>query len=220
MEVSNKSYIKSYEEYQSQARAPKSELGKDAFLKILVMQLSNQNPLEPTSDTEFISQLAQISMLEQIQSLNSTMTTGQNQSLVGKYVYVTNEVEGKDKPELVFGKVSGILKQDGIDYILIGKEKFEASKVVGVMDSMPEDGNSNVLQSSNLIGKAIRAKIKDEDGNVSTITGVVEKITISEGTIYALVNGKKVAVADIEEIATDVNGLTPVNPSSDENSKE
>lgn len=48
-------------------------LGKDAFLKILVTQMKNQNPLEPMKDTEFIGQMAQFSSLEQLTNLNETM---------------------------------------------------------------------------------------------------------------------------------------------------
>ncbi|MBW7956325.1 MAG: flagellar biosynthesis protein FlgD [Deltaproteobacteria bacterium] len=49
-------------------------MGKDAFLKLLVTQLQNQDPLNPTDNTEFVAQLAQFSSLEGIQNLNSTMT--------------------------------------------------------------------------------------------------------------------------------------------------
>jgi flagellar basal-body rod modification protein FlgD len=48
-------------------------LGKDAFLQLLVTELSNQDPLNPMQDREFIAQLAQLSTLEQMTSLNSGM---------------------------------------------------------------------------------------------------------------------------------------------------
>lgn len=47
-------------------------LDRDAFLKLLTTQLSNQDPLNPTEDREFIAQMAQFSSLEQMQNLNDT----------------------------------------------------------------------------------------------------------------------------------------------------
>ena len=48
-----------------------NNLGKDAFLNLLVTQLQYQDPLEPASDTEYIAQMAQFSTLEQLQNLNN-----------------------------------------------------------------------------------------------------------------------------------------------------
>ena len=57
----------------SATKATENNLGKDAFLEILVTQMKNQNPLEPLKDTEFIGQMAQFSSLEQLTNLNTTM---------------------------------------------------------------------------------------------------------------------------------------------------
>jgi flagellar basal-body rod modification protein FlgD len=54
--------------------APKgNELGRDAFLELLVTQMQNQNPLNPQENSEFVAQLAQFSSVEGLDKLNNTM---------------------------------------------------------------------------------------------------------------------------------------------------
>jgi flagellar basal-body rod modification protein FlgD len=50
------------------------ELGKDAFLQLLVTQMQHQDPTKPQADGEFIAQLAQFSSLEQLTSMQATLT--------------------------------------------------------------------------------------------------------------------------------------------------
>jgi len=56
----------------AQARAP-NELGRETFLELLVAQLSNQDPLSPLQDHEFVAQLATFSSLEQLEGINANM---------------------------------------------------------------------------------------------------------------------------------------------------
>lgn len=49
------------------------DLGKDAFMKLFVAQIKNQDPLNPADSTESIAQMAQFSSLEQMQNLNATI---------------------------------------------------------------------------------------------------------------------------------------------------
>ncbi|WP_416145151.1 flagellar hook assembly protein FlgD [Planococcus koreensis] len=90
---------------QTAKTGAESTLGKDAFLKILVTQMKNQNPLEPLKDTEFIGQMAQFSSLEQLTNLNTTMNTfvgGQGSAsltdhanLIGNKIFWEREVNGQ-----------------------------------------------------------------------------------------------------------------------------
>ncbi|MEM7516765.1 MAG: flagellar hook capping FlgD N-terminal domain-containing protein [Planctomycetota bacterium] len=58
------------------------DLDKDAFMQLLVAQMENQDPLEPTDNTEYVAQLAQFSELEQSEQLNLQMEQ-LNENVVG-----------------------------------------------------------------------------------------------------------------------------------------
>jgi flagellar basal-body rod modification protein FlgD len=71
----------------------KNGLGKNDFLKLLLAQLSNQDPLKPLEDKEFIAQLAQFNSLEQMQQMNAHMldllagmSLAEGSNLLGKFV--------------------------------------------------------------------------------------------------------------------------------------
>lgn len=204
------SYTTKLEDMLAAKRNSASKLDKNAFLQLFVAQMSNQNPLEPTSDSEFIAQLAQFSTLEQMQQLTEAMTAGQAYSLVGKYVYVSeNTGVGVDK--IVGGRVDGVLQDGSTTYIVIGDARYKYSSLIGVaqIDDLP----SMLAQNANFVGKTVKAEyakrdadgniIKDSDGNVVTeeITGIVEKIILnSDSVICAVIGGIEVPVDGIREI--------------------
>ena len=83
------------EQLAAASSAVTNELGKDAFLKLLIAELSNQDPLNPMDDREFISQMAQFSTLEQMTNITkalegmSSMEQYSAVSYVGKTVAFT-----------------------------------------------------------------------------------------------------------------------------------
>lgn len=77
----------------AKSASPADGLGKDDFLKLLVGQLRNQNPMNPLGDQEFIAQMAAFSTLEQVTNLAGSMqrleeatNVGQTVGLVGREV--------------------------------------------------------------------------------------------------------------------------------------
>ncbi|MBI5213762.1 MAG: hypothetical protein HY957_10415 [Nitrospirae bacterium] len=82
---------------QSAAKEKSGALDQDAFLKLLIAQLKNQDPLNPMKDTEFIAQLASFSSLEQTSKMNRTMEQVMGISLIGMKVKDSTGVEGTVK---------------------------------------------------------------------------------------------------------------------------
>ncbi|HTA04930.1 MAG TPA: flagellar hook capping FlgD N-terminal domain-containing protein [Solirubrobacteraceae bacterium] len=74
---------------QASAEAPENpgaQLGKNDFLKLMVAQLQAQNPLEPTSDTEYVAELAQFSQLEQTSNLAQTTASAAGEQRIAQAV--------------------------------------------------------------------------------------------------------------------------------------
>ncbi len=70
-QVKNGQLVESAAKTQEETKKANSSLDKDAFLQLLVAQMKYQDPLQPTSNTEYISQLATFSELEEMQNLTS-----------------------------------------------------------------------------------------------------------------------------------------------------
>jgi len=100
-------------------RTTKAQLGQDEFMKILVAQLRNQDPLTPMEDKDFISQMAQFSTLEQMESLNTGALFAQACALVNKDVYSLIG-DGEGGTQAVFGKVQSVQTIQGIPYLDVG----------------------------------------------------------------------------------------------------
>ncbi|MCH5251983.1 MAG: hypothetical protein J1F22_03315 [Lachnospiraceae bacterium] len=111
-----------------------SELGKEEFLKLLVTQLQNQDPLNPQSDTEFISQLAQFSSLEQMSNLNSAFANSSAYSMVGKEVIV-QEIDSAGRVTEVQGTVDFVEIRNGEAYLSINGKSYSMDDLVMVMDT-------------------------------------------------------------------------------------
>lgn len=113
--------------------AQKNGMDKEAFLQLLVAQMQYQDPLQPTSNTEFISQYAQFSQVEQMQNMASTSELARATSLVGDYVYV--KTTGSDgEPTYKYGKVDYVAFESGKAYVSIEESLYSIDDVDTVVD--------------------------------------------------------------------------------------
>ena len=135
-----------------QTRNTNNDLGRDAFLRLLVIQLQNQNPLEPMSDADFIAQMATFSSLEQLTQMNtsiqmmnmfmmellSSQMFAESTSLIGKYVHAVKVNPDTGNIEEVFeGIVSKVKLKEGIPFLVIDGREVPAAFVLWVTDRAP-----------------------------------------------------------------------------------
>jgi flagellar basal-body rod modification protein FlgD len=107
-------------------RMPVQKLGQDEFIKILVTQLTSQDPLNPQKDTEFVGQMAQFTALESTKAMQTEIQSLRANSLIGQLV----EVKGED--ENVLGQVSGVDSSDGSTKIVIDGVSYPVTDVIRV----------------------------------------------------------------------------------------
>ena len=108
------------------------------YMKLLITQLQNQNPLEPLSNNEMASQLAQFSQLQQLESMNSTFAqvlaiandTYAN-SLIGKEISFFGET-AEGTVDLLRGTVEQVYKEGGENLLIVGDYILNIEDVISV----------------------------------------------------------------------------------------
>lgn len=108
-------------------------MDKDAFLQLLVAQMKYQDPLEPTSNTEYISQYATFSQVEQMQNMAQTMELSRAASMVGKLVTVETTDSTGDTQQIQ-GVVEYVIYENNKAYVSIDGETYSIDDVVAVVD--------------------------------------------------------------------------------------
>ncbi len=127
-------------------------LGKDAFMRLLVDQIKNQDPLSPSDNTQYLAQLAQFSSLEQMQSLNDNIVglavlqqnnalmsqLTQSSSLIGQTVNYMDP--STNQPAT--GTVTSVKIQDNVALLSIGGQDVPLANVTEVLGHLPVDGTT------------------------------------------------------------------------------
>jgi flagellar basal-body rod modification protein FlgD len=110
---------------------PSSQLNESDFLNLLVNQLENQDPLNPESNTDFASQMAQFSSLQGMNDLNSSFGQLYAVNLLGKTVQATDPTTNTSYS----GEVTGTGIQNSTVYLTVNGSSIPASWVTSVSDS-------------------------------------------------------------------------------------
>ncbi len=197
-------------------------MGKDDFLKLLITQLKNQDPLSPMKDQEFAAQLAQFSSLEQLQNIRSALeqnlqvnmmlAQSVNNSLattlIGKQVVaVSDEVEfdGENPVEIHF-RLKGnaesvqliITDSDGNTVRTIDAGAFSEGDQVVIWDGKDDHGN---LLSSGKYHVQVKATDKnDKDVNALVILmGLVDGVSYEDGVARLLMGVQEIKYSQVLE---------------------
>lgn len=142
-------------------------LDKDAFLQLLVAQMKYQDPLEPTSNTEYISQYATFSELEQMQNMSASMDLFRASSLVGETVLLKVR-DSQGRTTTVQGNVDYVVYEKNKAYLSVNGDLYsmddldtvadptylEAYKLgadfLNIMNKLPEYENLSIKDRENV----------------------------------------------------------------------
>ncbi|HAM73196.1 MAG TPA: flagellar hook assembly protein FlgD [Verrucomicrobiales bacterium] len=108
-------------------RVPQKTLGQDDFLKLLVTQFTNQDPMQPMKDTEYIAQMAQFTSLEQAKSMTSSTQFTQANGLIGRTVDLQSD---QDTPTT--GVVTAVQVKAGLPKIVVDGQSYDLSSVLAI----------------------------------------------------------------------------------------
>jgi flagellar basal-body rod modification protein FlgD len=101
-------------------------LNQADFLKLLVTQMSSQDPLNPQSDTAFAAQLAQFSSLQATQTMGGNLQTIQATGLIGQTVALTPSGGGNP----VSGVVTGVQISSGTPQIVVNGKSYNLNQIL------------------------------------------------------------------------------------------
>ncbi|MBQ1547397.1 MAG: hypothetical protein IIZ61_03300 [Lachnospiraceae bacterium] len=156
----NNSSINNSKKNKSQSMAD-----ENMFLSLLVAEMQYQDPLEPTSNTEYVSELATFTQVSSLQEMNATIQNMGSQSLVGQYVKIINE----DGEEFA-GLVDYTTVKDGETMVSIDDQLYKASDVKEVINAKYYEANENASAFSEIV-----KKLPDEYGLTISDKDEIEK---------------------------------------------
>jgi flagellar basal-body rod modification protein FlgD len=200
-----------------------TEMGKEDFLKLMLAQLRNQDPLSPMEGTEFASQLAQFTSLEQLMNLNDSMDTSINANfmlsqsinntlaatLIGKEVKLNGnsfQNNGQDNTTLGYNLSTSASS-------VTVKIYNESGVLVKTIENAPKNSGDNKLiwdftdNEGNSVSEGkytFKVEPKDAESNLMSystyVLGKIDGVKFTENGTMLVVNGAQYSLSDIMEI--------------------
>ncbi len=121
-----------------QTEGSSSDLGMDTLMKLIVAQLQNQDPMNPTGQDTYMMQMAQLAVVQATNSMAQTTVTTYAASLVGKEVTVVKFTDNGKKSEEVVGTITGVAFLGGQPVLYIGEDAYSMGQLIAV-GKLPEE---------------------------------------------------------------------------------
>jgi len=122
------------EKTATESRIPVQTLNQDDFLKLLVAQMTSQDPLNPKSDLEMIPQMVQFSALEQSKAMQADIAgLRADQEVLHANSLLGRTVEIQDGPNTkVTGRVSAVLMEEGMPKLVVNGNHYSMAQVLKI----------------------------------------------------------------------------------------
>jgi flagellar basal-body rod modification protein FlgD len=196
-------------------------LGKEEFMKLLLAQLKNQDPLSPMDGTAFTAQLAQFSSLEQLSNLNTELQAQSVNQMTSVYAQSVNMI-GKEVVANSGNTVTANGRTADLNYSLAGAAQSvtisifdKDGKLVKVWDETGKKaGMYKATWDCSGVDKGdytYQISAKDELGKAvsaeTMTTGVVTAVHFRSNQILVTLNGREVPLSAISEVRDPGNKL-------------
>ncbi|MCR5503357.1 MAG: hypothetical protein K6F53_10130 [Lachnospiraceae bacterium] len=156
----------------SQTPSPNNGYDKDAFLQLLVAQMKYQDPMEPTDNSQYITQYATFSQVEQMQNMAQSVDLSRASSMVGQTVQISSE-DSSGNAQLVEGVVDYVKFENNKAFVVINGESYPSDSVTAVVDKSyysALDAANTFAESIDRLPSLMNLSIGDKD----TIAGLYE----------------------------------------------
>lgn len=127
-------------------------MDSDAFLQLLVAEMQNQDPLEPTSNTDWIAQYATFTQVSEIQSIGDDMTNMKAQGLVGQYVMMKVKNE-EGNTDIISGRVDYVTYENKKAFLNINGKPYSIDDLDTVADEKYMDAYTKANDLATLFNK-------------------------------------------------------------------